>query len=72
MKEKDKKAVEAEIEKKTSNEVSDNDIEGVSGGLGNCADKVSLNNCADKVSLNNRRSLNNSSKLSTSSLASKD
>ncbi len=43
MKEKDKEALEAEIEEKASNEVSDTELDGVSGGVGFCAKRVCTN-----------------------------
>lgn len=72
MKENEKKAAEAEIEKKTSSIVSDKEVEGVTGGLNNIS-SVSLNlneklslNSSDKLSLNNKDKLSRKSSNETS------
>lgn len=66
MKEKEKKAVEAEIEKKACCEVSDNEVEGVTGGLSRDLEKNSANS-NDKLSIDSSKlSLADDDKLALS------
>ncbi len=64
MKEKEKKAVEAEIEKKACCEVSDNEVEGVTGGIATNTAKMSVCN-NDKMSVDSSKlSMADNDKLS--------